>query len=83
MGRLPPESINNIWAHSLLAQILNKKAYEFGKVKEIEFEYIMPLLIKQNNQIQKRLIDFCEQSKKYGYRTDLNGDTFKSLAAIL
>jgi hypothetical protein len=62
---------------------LNKKAYEFGKVKEIEFEYIMPLLIKQNNQIQKRLIDFCEQSKKYGYRTDLNGDTFKSLAAIL
>jgi hypothetical protein len=33
MAKLPKESINNIWAHSLLAQILNKKAYEFINMK--------------------------------------------------
>ena len=31
LGRLPAESSNNIWAHSLLAQVLNKKAFELGK----------------------------------------------------
>lgn len=31
LGRLPGESANNIWAHSLLAQVLNKKAFELGK----------------------------------------------------
>ena len=55
VGRLPPQSVNNIWAHSLLAQILNKKAHTFNiksskfdliTSQKVESQFIQPMLEK-------------------------------------
>jgi hypothetical protein len=95
VGRLPPESSNNIWAHSLLAQILNKKAHSFSLTStnfkqndlhvsaKIEDSYILPLLQKQNHQVLKKLKAFCADSKKHGYRTELNYETMKACGQVL
>jgi hypothetical protein len=94
VGRLPPESSNNIWAHSLLAQILNKKAYNFtassikrnfdvNSSQNIELKLLFPILTKQNKILKQRLTEFCQKAKISGYRNDLNYETFKSVDSIL
>ena len=50
---------------------------------KIEDKYILPQLLKQSNVLNKKMLELCKNSKKHGYRTELNYETIKACEQII
>ena len=53
INRLPPDSVHNIWAHSLQAILLNKSSKKLLRSATSKSETAASVLVSQNEQISE------------------------------